>query len=145
MSSAVAISCRNAFGADPAIQRPASRIASMDFRARAGNDPDGNRSRPSVFRSSCVWSNTIVGFFAGHLSRRSGCDGELQWINVVPIYRGIGIAAALLQLLDQSTSIGKRGEKRADGQSRSIRKEIALKHVEEVIVCTLSFARRDCS
>ena len=42
---------------------------------------------------------TIIGFIAGHLSRRFGCEGELEWINVVPFYRGTGIAAALLRLL----------------------------------------------
>jgi hypothetical protein len=26
----------------------------------------------------------IVGFIAGHLTRRYGCDGELEWINVSP-------------------------------------------------------------
>jgi ribosomal protein S18 acetylase RimI-like enzyme len=31
-----------------------------------------------------------------HLTRRYECDGELQWINVVPAYRGQGIAADLL-------------------------------------------------
>lgn len=40
-----------------------------------------------------------VGFIAGHLTRRSGCDGELEWINVVPDHRGTGIAAVLLRLL----------------------------------------------
>src|SRR5437588_477148 len=43
--------------------------------------------------------STTVGFIAGHLSRRFGCEGELEWINVVPAYRGTGIAAALLRLL----------------------------------------------
>jgi hypothetical protein len=26
----------------------------------------------------------IVGFIAGHLTRRHACDGELEWINVIP-------------------------------------------------------------
>jgi hypothetical protein len=25
----------------------------------------------------------LVGFVAGHRTRRLGCDGELQWVNVV--------------------------------------------------------------
>jgi len=40
-----------------------------------------------------------VGFIAGHLRRRYGCDGELEWINVVPECRGTGIASGLLRLL----------------------------------------------
>src|SRR5438874_13833463 len=43
--------------------------------------------------------SATIGFIAGHLSRRFGCEGELEWINVVPAYRGTGIAAALLRLL----------------------------------------------
>jgi len=41
----------------------------------------------------------IIGFTAGHLTKRFGCDGELQWINVGHQYRGQGIASELLQLL----------------------------------------------
>lgn len=40
-----------------------------------------------------------VGFIAGHLTRRFNCEGELQWIDVMPEYRRTGVAAALLRLL----------------------------------------------
>jgi ribosomal protein S18 acetylase RimI-like enzyme len=43
--------------------------------------------------------DTVVGFIAGHLTRRFGCDGELEWINVGPEYRSQGIASALLRQL----------------------------------------------
>ena len=43
--------------------------------------------------------STVVGFIAGHLTRRFQCDGELEWINVVPEHRRSGIASALLRLL----------------------------------------------
>jgi ribosomal protein S18 acetylase RimI-like enzyme len=43
--------------------------------------------------------DTLVGFIAGHLTRRHGCDGELEWINVIPERRGSGIASGLLRLL----------------------------------------------
>jgi ribosomal protein S18 acetylase RimI-like enzyme len=36
---------------------------------------------------------------AGHLTRRYACDGELQWIYVIPKRRGSGIASELLRLL----------------------------------------------
>jgi len=41
----------------------------------------------------------LVGFVAGHLTRRYGCQGELEWINVLPERRGAGIASELLRLL----------------------------------------------
>jgi GNAT superfamily N-acetyltransferase len=40
-----------------------------------------------------------VGYIAGHLTRRFDCDGELQWVYVVPSQRRRGIATQLLQLL----------------------------------------------
>src|SRR5262245_26007633 len=41
----------------------------------------------------------LVGFIAGHLTTRLGCDGELEWLNVIPERRGEGIAARLLSAL----------------------------------------------
>lgn len=41
----------------------------------------------------------VVGFIAGHLTRRYACDGELEWINVIPARRGSGIASELLRKL----------------------------------------------
>ena len=41
----------------------------------------------------------IVGFIAGHLTRRYDCDGELQWIDIITDYRNKGIATMLLQSL----------------------------------------------
>ena len=40
-----------------------------------------------------------IGYVAGHLTRRFGCDGELQWIYVVPEHRRTGVASTLLRLL----------------------------------------------
>jgi GNAT superfamily N-acetyltransferase len=37
-----------------------------------------------------------VGFVAGHLTRRYECDGELQWIDVLPEYQRKGIASRLI-------------------------------------------------
>jgi ribosomal protein S18 acetylase RimI-like enzyme len=54
--------------------------------------------RPRVLYTA-VEDNLVVGFIAGHLTRRYECDGELQWINVVQERRGSGIAAELLRLL----------------------------------------------
>jgi Acetyltransferases len=40
-----------------------------------------------------------IGYAAGHLTKRFGCDGELQWIYVVQAYRRAGVASQLLRLL----------------------------------------------
>jgi GNAT superfamily N-acetyltransferase len=42
---------------------------------------------------------TVVGFAAGHLTRRFGCDGEAQWLFAAPQRRGGEVAAALLSRL----------------------------------------------
>ena len=34
----------------------------------------------------------LIGFVAGHKTGRLGCDGELQWINVVKERRGLGLS-----------------------------------------------------
>ena len=46
-------------------------------------------------------ADQVVGFVAGHLTRRFECDGELQWINVVEDYRGQGIARKLVAAMMQ--------------------------------------------
>jgi len=46
-----------------------------------------------------VQGDVVVGFIAGHLTRRYECDGELEWINVISQHRGSGTASELLRLL----------------------------------------------
>lgn len=41
----------------------------------------------------------VVGFIAGHLTRRFNCDGELQWIDTIPEFQNRGIASHLVKLL----------------------------------------------
>ncbi len=41
----------------------------------------------------------LVGFIAGHLTRRYDCDAELQWIDTTEQRRRQGIASALLRTL----------------------------------------------
>lgn len=43
-----------------------------------------------------VAEEQIVGFVAGHRTRRFGCDGELQWIDVDQQQRGRGIGYKLM-------------------------------------------------
>jgi GNAT superfamily N-acetyltransferase len=40
-----------------------------------------------------------IGYIAGHLTTRFGCDGELQWILVDPAHRGGPAATGLLRQL----------------------------------------------
>ncbi len=47
----------------------------------------------------CVDGERVVGLIAGHLTRRFGCEGELQWVSVLPEHRGRGVAAELLRRL----------------------------------------------
>ncbi len=44
-----------------------------------------------------IEQDLLTGFAAGHLTRRHGCDGELQWINVARDRRGAGLADDLLR------------------------------------------------
>jgi hypothetical protein len=44
-----------------------------------------------------VDGETVVGFIAGHRTRRYGCDGELEWIDVIAERRGSGVAGELLR------------------------------------------------
>ena len=46
-----------------------------------------------------IINNAIIGFIAGHLTRRLHCDGELEWINTVPEFQRTGIASRLTRLL----------------------------------------------
>jgi GNAT superfamily N-acetyltransferase len=42
---------------------------------------------------------SLIGYVAGHLTRRFECDGELQWIYVVPPARGTPVAQELLRIM----------------------------------------------
>jgi GNAT superfamily N-acetyltransferase len=46
-----------------------------------------------------VDADRVVGFVAGHRTRRYGCDAELQWVDVIADHRGQGIAGRLLEAL----------------------------------------------
>jgi len=46
-----------------------------------------------------VEDGAVVGFVAGHLTRRYVCDGELQWIDVAKDHRRQGIAGMLISTI----------------------------------------------
>jgi GNAT superfamily N-acetyltransferase len=43
--------------------------------------------------------DTVVGYIGGHLTKRYGCAGELQYLYVVPGSRRLGVATELLRML----------------------------------------------
>lgn len=44
-------------------------------------------------------NKVIIGFIAGHLTRRLDCEGELQWINIETDHQRKGIATRLVRKL----------------------------------------------
>jgi GNAT superfamily N-acetyltransferase len=46
-----------------------------------------------------IVDGSIVGYIAGHLTERFGCQGELQYLYVTPAYRRSGVGRNLLRRL----------------------------------------------
>jgi GNAT superfamily N-acetyltransferase len=67
---------------------------------RIGRYLDGEQLAQKSLSDNSVFvaedSGVIVGFAAGHRTRRYQCDGELQWIDIIDERRREGIAAMLL-------------------------------------------------
>jgi ribosomal protein S18 acetylase RimI-like enzyme len=74
--------------------------ASAERMARylAGEHHPQQAMRSRVIYVTCE-GEALVGYIAGHLTRRYDCDGELQWIYVIPERRGSGVASELLHRL----------------------------------------------
>jgi GNAT superfamily N-acetyltransferase len=64
---------------------------------------DGEHHPRQALLPRVIWvasdGDSLVGYAAGHLTRRHQCDGELQWIYVLPERRRAGIASELLRRL----------------------------------------------
>lgn len=85
------------------------RFVNLPRRGEAGGDPRmlqylmGLHHPRHALAPRAMWvaeaGSMPVGYVAGHLSRRFGCEGELQWIYVVPEHRGTAVASTLLRLL----------------------------------------------
>jgi ribosomal protein S18 acetylase RimI-like enzyme len=64
---------------------------------------NGENNPQMALRQRVVYVATnndqIVGFIAGHLTRRLDCEGELEWIDVDTDYRRQGIASKLVRIL----------------------------------------------
>jgi GNAT superfamily N-acetyltransferase len=65
----------------------------LQYLAHKLNPREALRTRVAFV---CLERETIVGLIAGHLTRRFGCDGELEWISVRPEYRSRGAGFGLL-------------------------------------------------
>ena len=76
------------------------RGASEDRMARylAGEHHPQHALPPRIIYVA-LQGDSLVGYIAGHLTRRYACDGELQWIYVLPECRGSGVAPELLRRL----------------------------------------------
>jgi GNAT superfamily N-acetyltransferase len=70
---------------------------------RMGRYLDGEHHPRQALLPRVIWvaldGGSLVGYVAGHLTRRHQCDGELQWIYVLPDHRRAGIASELLRRL----------------------------------------------
>ena len=64
------------------------------YLTAASNPQEALETR--IILVACDRNDEIIGFIAGHLTHRFDCDGELQWINVLPEYQRKGIATQLL-------------------------------------------------
>jgi GNAT superfamily N-acetyltransferase len=53
---------------------------------------------PRVVYAACE-DDKVIGLIGGHLTRRLGCEGELEWIDVDTEYRRKGIASELVKVL----------------------------------------------
>jgi GNAT superfamily N-acetyltransferase len=107
---------RNAFGDPPASIRAAGADDVPAMAASRLGDPaagpaDGRmaayfqgRHHPREALAPRVGyvaelGDDVVGYIAGHLTRRFGCDGEIQYLYVTPDHRRLGIARQLVRRL----------------------------------------------
>jgi len=94
-----------------AVPDDAARVARLPQEGEAGGDPpermarylSGEHHPQQALPPRTMWiaveDGEPVGYVAGHLTRRFGCDGELQWIYVVPRCRRSGLGRRMVRLL----------------------------------------------
>jgi GNAT superfamily N-acetyltransferase len=99
----------------PAAPADIPAVARLPRPGEAGGDPPERMARYLVgthhpqhaLPPRAMWLALVdasdgaipIGYVAGHLTRRFGCEGELQWIYVVPAHRRAQVASHLLRLL----------------------------------------------
>ncbi|HEY6339236.1 MAG TPA: GNAT family N-acetyltransferase [Candidatus Sulfotelmatobacter sp.] len=73
------------------------------WKARIGAYVAGEHSPQKALRGRAAFVATekgvVVGFVAGHLTKRFDCQAELEWINVIAEKRGQGIAGWLIETM----------------------------------------------
>jgi GNAT superfamily N-acetyltransferase len=107
MLSTATVAYRKAEMADiPALARlPRVGEAGGDSEYRMSRYFTCNHHPQLALMPRVIWTaqsgGSPIGYIAGHLTRRFGCDGELQWIYVVREHRRSGVASRLLRLLSE--------------------------------------------
>ncbi len=70
------------------------------WAARIGGYLNGEHSPQQALAERVAFvaldGDVVVGLVAGHRTKRFGCDGELEWIDVAKEWRGQGIADGLM-------------------------------------------------
>ena len=70
------------------------------WERRIGNYLAGNLGAQHALPGHAVFvadlDGTVVGFIAGHRTTRHGCQGELEWIDVIAPHRHHGIAGQMI-------------------------------------------------
>lgn len=85
------------------------RLVGLPRGGEAGGDPRmlqylaGEHHPQHALAPRGLWlaevEGAAIGYVAGHLTERFGCEGELQWIYVTPDFRRAGVASSLLRLV----------------------------------------------
>jgi len=78
---------------------PAAGVADPRMAAHLDGHHHPQQALPPRVAFVALVGTAVVGYIAGHLTRRYQCDGELQYLFVAPQYRRTGIATELLRLL----------------------------------------------
>ncbi|MFL5540830.1 MAG: GNAT family N-acetyltransferase [Longimicrobiaceae bacterium] len=95
-----------------AVPADAARVARLRREGEAGGDPPERMARylagehhpQQALPPRAMWiaeedGGEPAGYVAGHLTRRFGCDGELQWIYVVADRRRSGLGREMVGLM----------------------------------------------
>lgn len=89
---------------------PAAGSADTRMAAYFGGQHHPQQALPPRAGYVALVGDQMIGYIAGHRTKRHGCEGEVQYLFVAPAYRRRGVATALLRLL--AVWFGERGVQR---------------------------------